>query len=199
MVFGDVGVHHATEVVIDQRLLLQRHANTPDHAAHDLAACRLRVRMRPGCDRADNAGDANDAQLLDPLSPRRRPPSEYGAACSASFLELRGTLLLNLIDLAVTHTSAMLTASAESLVAQCLPSLSETLVRFRVSELRIRHLLAARLKQLLANRRAGVDDGVPRLTPPSTIRPRPAIAVMSNHRASTVTFSSGKPSMSAAT
>ena len=28
MVFGDVGVHHATEAMIDQRLLVQGHANT---------------------------------------------------------------------------------------------------------------------------------------------------------------------------
>ena len=40
MILGDVGVHDAAEPVIDQRLLVQRHADAPDHAAEDLAASR---------------------------------------------------------------------------------------------------------------------------------------------------------------
>ena len=37
-IFGDVGIDDATVPMINQRLLAQRHADTPDHAAHDLAA-----------------------------------------------------------------------------------------------------------------------------------------------------------------
>src|SRR4029077_11299686 len=36
MILGDVGIHDATEIVIDQRLFVQCHADTPHHAAHDL-------------------------------------------------------------------------------------------------------------------------------------------------------------------
>ena len=43
MVFGDVGVHDPAEFMVDQRLLMQRHADAPDHAADDLAARGLGV------------------------------------------------------------------------------------------------------------------------------------------------------------
>ena len=41
MIFGDIHIHDAAEIVIDQRLLMQRHCNTPYEAANNLAAgCR---------------------------------------------------------------------------------------------------------------------------------------------------------------
>ena len=55
VVLGDVGVHDAAELVIDQRLLVQRHADPPHHAAHDLAVRRLGVEDTPGGDRVDDA------------------------------------------------------------------------------------------------------------------------------------------------
>src|SRR4051812_14660768 len=55
MILGDVGVHDAAEAVIDERLLVQRHADAPDHGAHDLAGGGLRVQAAAGRDRADDA------------------------------------------------------------------------------------------------------------------------------------------------
>jgi len=40
------------------------HADAPDHAARDLAARGLGVQDAPGRNRADGAGDADDAELL---------------------------------------------------------------------------------------------------------------------------------------
>ena len=64
MILGDVGIHDAAEGVIDQRFLVQRHADAPDHAAHDLAARRLGVENAASRHRTDNAGDTDDAELL---------------------------------------------------------------------------------------------------------------------------------------
>ena len=64
VVFGDVGVHDAAEIMIDQRLLVQRHADSADDGAHDLAVRRLGVEDAAGRDRADHAGDADHAELF---------------------------------------------------------------------------------------------------------------------------------------
>jgi hypothetical protein len=64
MIIGDVGIDDAAEPVIDQRFLVQRHTDTPDHAAQDLAARGLRVQDAPCGNRADDARDADHAELL---------------------------------------------------------------------------------------------------------------------------------------
>ncbi len=64
VVLGDVGVHDPAEFVIDQRFLVQRHADAPHDAAHDLAVRGFGVQDASGGDRADNAGNADDAELL---------------------------------------------------------------------------------------------------------------------------------------
>ena len=52
------------KAVIDRGFLVQRHADSPDDAAEDLAARRLGVQDASGRDRADDAGDADHAELL---------------------------------------------------------------------------------------------------------------------------------------
>ena len=64
MVFGDIGVHDAPECMIDQRLLVQRHADAADDGAHDLAVRGLGIEDAAGGDRADDAGDTDHADLL---------------------------------------------------------------------------------------------------------------------------------------
>ena len=43
---------------------MQRHADTPHHAAHDLAVRGLGVQDASGSDRTDDTRHANDAELL---------------------------------------------------------------------------------------------------------------------------------------
>ena len=50
--------------MIDQRLLVQRHADAADDGAHDLAVRGLGIEDAAGGDRADHAGDADHADLL---------------------------------------------------------------------------------------------------------------------------------------
>ena len=64
MIFGNVRVHDATEIVIDERFLVQCHADAPNHAAHNLAARGLGIEDAAGRYRADDAGDTDDAELL---------------------------------------------------------------------------------------------------------------------------------------
>ena len=51
MILAEIGVHETPEIVIEQRFLVQRHADAPHHAAHDLAARGLRIEDAPGRDR----------------------------------------------------------------------------------------------------------------------------------------------------
>ena len=43
MIFGNIRVHDTAEMVINQRLFVQRHADPPNHAADDLAACNFGI------------------------------------------------------------------------------------------------------------------------------------------------------------
>jgi hypothetical protein len=43
MIFGNVCVHDAAEIVVDERFLVQRHPDAPHHAAQDRAARGLGV------------------------------------------------------------------------------------------------------------------------------------------------------------
>ena len=64
VVLGEIVVHEPAEPVVDQRLLVQRHAEPHHHAAQDLAARGLGVQDPPSGDGADDPGDADHAQLL---------------------------------------------------------------------------------------------------------------------------------------
>src|SRR5207245_3648327 len=64
VVFGNVGVHDASEAVVEQRFLVQRHADAPDHAAHDLAVGGLWVEDAASGDGIDHAGHAYDAKFF---------------------------------------------------------------------------------------------------------------------------------------
>ena len=111
VVFGNIGVHDAAEMVIDQRLLVQRHADAPHHAAHDLAARRLGVEDAPGRDRVDDAGDADHAELFVDLhlgEDRRMGVAGIGAAArrfgiQAVLVEFGGFLFLDTVHAAVPH------------------------------------------------------------------------------------------------
>ena len=50
--------------VIDHRLFVERHANTPDHAADDLTVRSLRVQDTSGCNGTDNARHPDNTKLL---------------------------------------------------------------------------------------------------------------------------------------
>src|SRR5262249_28040067 len=63
-IFGDIGINDSTIPVIDQRFLAQRHSDTPDHATYDLARRGLGVEDAPGGNGADDARDADHAELL---------------------------------------------------------------------------------------------------------------------------------------
>src|SRR5262245_16105054 len=64
MVLGDVGVHNATEIVVDQRLFMEGHADSPDHAPHDLTGGGFRIDDATGRDRVNNTRYADGAELL---------------------------------------------------------------------------------------------------------------------------------------
>src|SRR6185312_16953745 len=64
VVFGNVGVHDASEAVVEQRFLVQRHADAPDHAAHHLAVGGLAIEDAAGGDGIDHAGHADDAKIF---------------------------------------------------------------------------------------------------------------------------------------
>jgi hypothetical protein len=55
-----VGVHDAAEAMVEHRLLMQRHSDAPDDAAHDLAVAGLGVEDAAGGDRADHPRHASD-------------------------------------------------------------------------------------------------------------------------------------------
>lgn len=57
-ILGNACIHDMAEFVIEERFLVQRQADAPDHAADDLAARGLGVQDMAGRDRADDAGDA---------------------------------------------------------------------------------------------------------------------------------------------
>src|SRR5262249_28692750 len=56
--------HEAPEPVVGCGLLVQRHTDTPDHRAENLAARDLRIEDATGRDRTDHARDADDAKLF---------------------------------------------------------------------------------------------------------------------------------------
>jgi hypothetical protein len=64
MIFGNICIHDAAETVVDERFLKQRHCDAPHYAAEDLAARGFRVENTAGRDRADDASDADDVELL---------------------------------------------------------------------------------------------------------------------------------------
>ena len=102
MVLGDVGIHDPAEAVVDQRLLVEGHADAPDDAAHDLAVRRLRIEYATGGDRVDDARDADDANLLVHLHLGK--DRRVGVAGVRVILrKLRGLLALDAIYAALPH------------------------------------------------------------------------------------------------
>ena len=88
--------------VVDQRLLVQRHADAPDHAAEDLAARGLGVQDAPGGDRADGARDADHAELLIHLHLDEMRRVRV-VRVRLVMLGVGGFLLLDAVDLALPH------------------------------------------------------------------------------------------------
>src|SRR6185437_10543037 len=64
IIFCDVGIGHAAKFLIDQCLLVQRHADAPYHAAQYLAAGGLGVQDASSSDGAHDSGDPYDSKLL---------------------------------------------------------------------------------------------------------------------------------------
>src|SRR5262245_8212250 len=100
VVFGDVGVHDAAEFVVDQRFLVESHADAPHNASHDLTGSCLRIDDAPGGDRVHDAGYPDDADLLVHL--------HFGENCRVRvacmlvvFFEFGGLFVLDAV-----HTSA---------------------------------------------------------------------------------------------
>ena len=64
VIVGKIVAHEATEPVIGDGLLMQRHADASDDGAENLATRELRVEDAAGRHRADHARDPDDAKLL---------------------------------------------------------------------------------------------------------------------------------------
>ena len=75
------------EFVIDERFLMQRHADAPDHTADDLAGRGLGVQDAPGRDRTDDTGDADNTKLLVHL------PARAAVAASPAVAATKGDRL----------------------------------------------------------------------------------------------------------
>src|SRR5262245_20038350 len=64
VILGDIAIHESSEPVIEQGLLMQRHADSEHDSTHYLAARRLGIEDLAGCDGTDDAGHANNAKLF---------------------------------------------------------------------------------------------------------------------------------------
>lgn len=64
MVLGVAVIHETAEIVVEQRFLVKRHANTPHHAAHDLTAGSLGVEDAARGNGIDHARDAHYPEVL---------------------------------------------------------------------------------------------------------------------------------------
>ena len=186
------------KLVIDQRFLVQRHADAPHHAAHDLAARGLGVQDAPGRDRADDAGDADDAELLVDLHLGedrrmrvvrvRRRPGEVG-----------GLLLLDAVHAAVPHRVRDRHRARGILLADELAVGERDVVGRRASASGEFGIFLRQPQQLLADRvgrssRSPFDTEAAIHDPPST-----GDCGSVESPSLMLTFSSGSPSMSAAT
>ncbi len=88
--------------MIEQRFLVQRHADAPDDAAHDLAPCGLGVEDAPRRHRIDDTRDADDAKLLVNFHLREDRGMRI-AGVLAVVLEIGGAFHLAAIHAAVPH------------------------------------------------------------------------------------------------
>ena len=181
MILGDVGIHDATEAVVDQRFLVQRHADAPDHAAHDLAVRGLGVQDAPGRDRADDASDADDAELLVHLHLGKDRRMRVLGVCP-SLLESCGFLLFDAIHAAVAHGirdrygAGRIRPAGDHAIGE------SDVFHAGVRERRVRHCLR-QTQQLVAHGVGGRHDPVRIPRPRSTIRPPRVIGAASNRRA----------------
>src|SRR5262245_40755924 len=64
VILGQIVVYEASEVLVHHALFFQRHADAPDNAAHNLTPRRLGIQDAPAGDGADDARDADYAQVL---------------------------------------------------------------------------------------------------------------------------------------
>lgn len=90
------------EGVVDQRLLMQRHSNTSHHATDDLATSRLGIEDTARGHCIDDAGHADDTDLLVDLhfdEDRRMRVAGKPADIRESVI----LASLDALDLAVTH------------------------------------------------------------------------------------------------
>src|SRR5262249_44974625 len=94
--------HEAPEPVVGCGLLVQRHTDTPDHRAENLAARDLRIEDATGRDRTDHARDADDAKLF--VNPDL---GEYGRVREMReftvLIRFDARLFLDPVDLAGPH------------------------------------------------------------------------------------------------
>src|SRR4029450_13028885 len=64
MIVGKVGGHESPEPVIGRHLFMQRHPDTADHSAENLAARDFRIKDATGRHSAEHSRGANDTHLL---------------------------------------------------------------------------------------------------------------------------------------
>jgi hypothetical protein len=102
MIFGDIRIHDAAEFVVDHRFFVQRHSDAPYHSAADLAGRGLGVQDAAGRNRADDAGGADDAELLIRLH-FREDRGVRVVRLRAAVLERGEGLLLDAVKAAVPH------------------------------------------------------------------------------------------------
>jgi hypothetical protein len=102
MIVGKVVGHESAEPVIGRRLFMQRHPDTADHGAENLAARDFRIENAARRYRVDHARDANDAKLLVDLD-----LGEYrrvrGMRVLAVLIRLGAGFPFNPVDVAGTH------------------------------------------------------------------------------------------------
>src|SRR5262245_17648825 len=64
VILRQIVVYETSEVLVHHALFFQRHADAPDNAAHNLTPGRLGIQDTPAGDGADDARDADYAQVL---------------------------------------------------------------------------------------------------------------------------------------
>ena len=125
MVLGNVGVHDATEPVVEQRLLVQRHADAPDDAAHDLTVGCHGVQDAPGSDSVDDSGDSNDTELLVDLYLGKDRRMDV-ACVLLQLVEIVGLSVCSMRSTLPACMTSAIDTTRPSAVRATLPSVSET-------------------------------------------------------------------------
>jgi hypothetical protein len=64
VIIRETVVHEASEPLVHQALLLQRHADAPDDSPHDLTARSFRIQDASACHRGDDARYLDRAQVF---------------------------------------------------------------------------------------------------------------------------------------